>query len=382
MFPRHAATGRVRSGRAAGPLVALLLAIAPAGALAASPASADHPVRPSGDARTVAVPGPPAGKAFVAFGDSYASGPGLDPARDAGCGRSSANWASDVAEAYGLGPEGRGDWADYSCAGATADRDERSAAGGPGGTIVGQVERAARDGAIGPGTVAVTFTAGGNDGWAAKDHGSLYGVLAACVRAGTPCGPSRRVGPVAQLVPETLAGLLPTGLMDLLSSVLAGPDERDRWLAPSDLTAARMADRLTPAVAAIRARAPRATIAVVGYPRVVPPAGSPGCSGPLGLGWDLTGGEVAYVDGLLAAYDRAQRAALAAVDPTGGPVRFVDLRRASAGHDLCAGDEAWVSTPVLRGLGFGGDSLHPSADGMSAIADVVAAFGRATGLGR
>lgn len=350
MFPRHAAAGRVRSGRAAGllALLSLLLLVAPPVASASGP-----------------------GKAFVAFGDSYSSGPGLDPARDHGCGRSSVNWVSDVAEAFGLGPERSGDWADYSCAGATA-----------GDALVDQVQRAAADGAIGPATQAVTFTAGGNDVWAGKDRGSLYGALQACVRAGTPCGPSRRVGPVGQLLPEAVTGLLPTGLMGVVSSLFAGPDEGDRWLAPADVTAAGMADRLEPAVAAIRARAPRATIAVVGYPRVVPSAGSVGCSGPLGLGWALTGAEVDYLDGLLVAYDRAQRAALAAVDPTGGPVRFVDLRRASAGHDLCAGAHAWINTPVLRGLGFGGDSLHPSAQGMAAIADVVTAFGRATGLAR
>lgn len=361
MVPRHAAAGRVRSVALA---AAALLATAAAPAVVAPPPAAAAPDRP--------------GKEYVAFGDSYSSGPGLAPTRDGACGRSTVNWVSEVAAAFGLGAERRGNWADYSCAGATAGA-ERTAGGG---SLVDQVQRAGRDGAIGPGTRAVTFTAGGNDRWAGKDRGSLYGVLDACVRAGTPCGPARRVGPIGQLLPEAVTGLLPTGLAALLSSVLAGSDEADRWLAPDDVTASGMADRLEPAVAAIRARAPRATIAVVGYPRVVPKAGSPGCSGPLGLGWALTPGEVTYLDALLAAYDRAQRAALAAVDPSGGPVRFVDLRRASAGRDLCAGASAWINTPVLRGLGFGGESLHPSEGGMRGIADVVAAFGRATGLAR
>lgn len=321
-----------------------------------------------------------AGKTYVAFGDSYSSGPGLAPAREPGCGRSSANWASDVARMFGLGSERRGDWADYSCAGATAG-------GGPSGggsatTLEEQIDWAVRDGALGPDTGAVTFTAGGNDGWAGKDEDSLYDVLSACVEAGTPCGPARRVGPIGQLLPEKVTGLLPSGLMSLLTSVLAGDDERSRWLAPDDVTAVRMTARLRPAVEAIRRRAPDATIAVVGYPRVVPPAGSPGCAGPVGLGWGLESGEVTYLDGLLAAYDRAQRAAVAALDTAAGPVRYVDLRTPSVGHDLCSGPAAWVNAPILAGLGFGGDSLHPNVDGMDEIAGVVAAFARGTDLTR
>ena len=339
---------------------------APAGAGADVVAALGSAPVPSGPAKT-----------FVALGDSYSSGPGLAPSREPGCGRSTANWASDVAAIFGLGPEGAGDWADYSCAGATA------ADGGAvrdGATLRGQIARAARDGALGPGTEAIAFTAGGNDRWVDREHASLYDALRACVRAGTPCGPARRVGPLAQLLPDGLTGLLPSGLAEALASVLAGEDERDRWLAPSDVTAAGMVARLRPAVEDARRRAPDATVAVVGYPRVVPPAGSPGCSGPLGLVWGLDPAEVVYLDGLLGAYDRAQRAAVAELDASVGRVRFVDLRTPSTGHDLCSGRGAWVNAPVLAGLGFGGGSLHPTADGMDRIAGVVAAFARATGL--
>jgi len=359
VFPRHAAAGRVRSSA-----IALLLCT---GVAASSSSTA-----------SAAADAPP-DKTYVAFGDSYSSGPGLPPARESACGRSSANWASDVAREFGLGDERAGDWADFSCAGATA----ATPAGVPDApTLRNQIDEAAREGALGRGTEAVTFTAGGNDAWAGREHDTLYEVLSACVRGGTPCGPGRRVGPVGKLLPAQVTDLLPSGLMRLVSSVLAGDDERDRWLAPSDITTERMTARLRPAVEAIRRRAPGATIAVVGYPRVVPSAGSPGCAGPLGLGWGLEPGEVTYLDGLLAAYDRAQRAAVAALDGTAGPVRHVDLRTPSAGHDVCSGPRAWVNAPVLAGLGFGGESLHPSVGGMDEIAGVVAAFARATGLAR
>jgi hypothetical protein len=384
VIPRHVA-GRVRTALL--PALALAGLVVPASASAARGPST---VAARADPAPVAV-GPgilasfggdpaPSGRAkvFVALGDSYSSGPGLAPSREPGCGRSTANWASDVAAIFGLGPEGAGDWADYSSAGATA-----SLTGAPaddGATLPGQIDRAARDGALGPGTEAIAFTAGGNDRWGDREHASLYDALRACVRAGAPCGPARRIGPVARLLPDGLAGLLPSGLGSALASVLAGDDERDRWLAPSDVTAAGMVARLRPAGEDARRRAPDATVAVVGYPRVVPPAGSSGCSGPLGLVWGLDPAEVVYLDGLLDAYDRAQRAAVAELDAAVGRVRFVDLRTPSTGHDLCSGRGAWINAPVLAGLGFGGDSLHPTADGMDRIAGVVAAFARATGL--
>ncbi|WP_026910815.1 SGNH/GDSL hydrolase family protein [Patulibacter minatonensis] len=343
MVPRPVAAGRVRSPAHIALLVLLLLLAA----VAAGPASAAAP----------------SGKPYVALGDSYSSGPGLEPTREPGCARSAVNYASVLARELGLGAERRGRWADYSCAGATA--------AGPGTSVPVQVGWAAADRTIGPATRVVTFTAGGNDPWAGRDHDTLYDVLAACVRAGTPCGPARRAGPLAQLLPDALTDLLPSDLMRAVASVLAGDDERSRWLSPDDLTPGRMTATLRPAVAAIRARAPRATIAVVGYPRVVPPTGSSGCAGPVGLGWALDADEVTYLDALLAAYDRAQRAAAAALGRSSGPVRFVDVRTPSAGHDLCAGDAAWVSAPVLGGLGFLGESLHPKDAGMAEIAGLV-----------
>lgn len=320
---------------------------------------------------------PVGGKAYVALGDSYSSGPGLDPTREAGCGRSQVNYASRVAGAFGLGAERRGRWADYSCAGASAT----TSAGTP-ISVLDQIGWAVGDRALGPATRTVTFTAGGNDGWVGKDHDTLYAVLTECIRAGTPCGPARRAGPIAQILPEFLTSLLPSGVMRLVASVLAGDDEQGRWLSPADLTPARMTAKLRPAVTAIRARAKNATIAIVGYPRVVPAAGSPGCAGPLGLGWALDPDEIVYLDGLLAAYDRAQRAAVGDLNGTVGPVEYVDLRTPSTGHDLCAGGQGWVNAPILAGLGFLGDSLHPSIQGMDQIADAVEAVASAAGLRR
>jgi lysophospholipase L1-like esterase len=320
-------------------------------------------------------PGAPVGKRYVALGDSYSSGPGLAPSREPGCGRSAVNYASRLAAALGLGPERRGDWADYSCAGATVRRGKA-----PGISIPDQVRWATQERALGPATRAVSLTAGGNDSWSGRPHDALSAILAACVASGPPCGPGRRVGPLAQLLPEGLTALLPTGVAELLAAPLAGAREDDRWTTPAQVTAARATARLAPAVASIREAAPHATIALVGYPQVVPTSGRAGCAGPLGLGWSLEAGEVRYVNALLDALDGALRAAVADLDRPGAPVRYVDLRGPSRGHDLCAGPDAWVSAPVAQGLGFLGSSLHPNRRGMDAFATVVERLVDGTGL--
>jgi len=310
------------------------------------------------------------GKVYVALGDSYSAGPGLAPTREPGCSRSAANYASLLAAALHLGTERRDGWADYSCSGATARRDASAV------SVPEQIGWARDDGALGPATRMVTFTAGGNDGWAGRRHDALYAVLAACVRAGSPCGPQRRVGPVGRLLSEELTGLLPSGVASVVDGLLADGDERGRWTLPEDLTTARMLRLVRPLVAELRRAAPSATIAVVGYPSIVPSDGR-GCAGPLGLGWSLEPDETRYLDRLLTAYDRAERTAVAALDRERPPVRYVDLRTPSRGHDLCAGGASWISPPILAGLGFGGESLHPTAAGMERFAAVVGELRRA-----
>jgi GDSL-like Lipase/Acylhydrolase family len=83
---------------------------------------------------------PEPGGAYVALGSSYASGPVIPETLDAGCGRSSSNYAHLVAARLGL------QLTDASCQGATTD-----------GVISGQFA------ALTPNTKYVTVTVGGND---------------------------------------------------------------------------------------------------------------------------------------------------------------------------------------------------------------------------
>src|SRR3954462_14362 len=89
---------------------------------------------------------------YVALGSSFASGPGIDPVIDAGCGRSGANYAHLVADRLGY------DLVDVTSGGATIDDVLfRPQALMRGGTVPPQLE------AVLPDADLVTVTVGGND---------------------------------------------------------------------------------------------------------------------------------------------------------------------------------------------------------------------------
>lgn len=105
--------------------------------------------------------------------------------------------------------------------------------------------------------------------------------------------------------------------------------------------------------------APEATVVLVGYPRLMPSSGT--CD-TLGISAD----DVTTVAGAEDALDETLAEAA-----TEAGVRYVSIRDASAGHDACAGAEAWTNGgSVDQGDGI---VFHPNARGMSAIADLVAA---------
>ena len=54
-----------------------------------------------------------------------------------------------------------------------------------------------------------------------------------------------------------------------------------------------------------------------------------------------------------------------------GKATYIDVLEASAGHDICAGADAWVNgfdTDVTRALAF-----HPFAEEQQAVADLILA---------
>jgi len=137
---------------------------------------------------------------------------------------------------------------------------------------------------------------------------------------------------------------------DLFSSLVAGarpPGVR--------VTLERVSRRVSRIVAAIRARAPAAVIAVVGYPRIVPERGT--CAA---LPFDARDNR--YLDRVERALNAGLRRA------AGDQAVYVDTYGPSVGHDVCARD-AWVnggSTRALKALAY-----HPYASGMRASATAI-----------
>ncbi|WP_211308000.1 GDSL-type esterase/lipase family protein [Geodermatophilus normandii] len=100
---------------------------------------------------------------------------------------------------------------------------------------------------------------------------------------------------------------------------------------------------LVEALSAVRQAAPRARVAILGYPAILPPTG--GCFDRM----PIAEGDVPYPYGLQATLNDAVRRAAAATGVT-----FVDLSAASAGHDACPADR--------RPLGRAGPAGHQRGD--------------------
>lgn len=305
-----------RRGLLAVVLAALLMAPACSGSDAASPPAKQPPSSPSSSPPTSPPTSPPFQR-YVALGDSYSAGP-LIPTTDlaAGCARSDHNYPSLVARALRVRT-----FVDVTCSGArTADL----AASQPGfgdATIPPQLHALDRR------TDLVTLGIGGNDL-------DLFGtVIATCTR---------------------LRASDPTGSPCARQLAAQGPNLQ--------AATATIADHVTTALRAVHRRAPKATVVLVGYPRLAPDRGT--CPAlPLAVGDYAEGRQIAV------SLDRALRRA---AHRTG--TRYVDMYTASRGHDICS-TRPWVNgKETLRDKAL---AYHPLAAGMRAdAARVLAALRR------
>ena len=259
-----------------------------------------------------APPGPVAGTRYVALGDSYTAGPRIGPVAGppAGCERS----VNDYPHLFAAASEA--ELRDVSCGGARIDdlSDAQPVSGG-----LNPPQLAALDAR----TELVTVGIGGNDLGFAE-------IVRSCLSASPTATPCR-------------------------DRFAAGGDDELRARIDA------LGPRLTTTYAAIARRAPAARRVVVGYPSVLPAAGS-GCFPAL----PVSPGDVTYLRGVLTALNdeirgRAQQAGAVYVD-TAGP---------SVGHDVCAAPgTAWVEGVLPAAPGI---PLHPNALGHAAIAQAVRA---------
>jgi lysophospholipase L1-like esterase len=118
--------------------------------------------------------------------------------------------------------------------------------------------------------------------------------------------------------------------------------------------ARRVAGRVRGAVRAVTSRAPQADVYVVGYPQILPPS-SP-CA-EVGVG----AADLPVLHAISRSLNRSLRRGAEAAGAT-----YVDLEAASQGHDVCAGEEAWINGPeFLAGIAA---PFHPLAEGMRGAA--------------
>jgi lysophospholipase L1-like esterase len=294
-------------------LLVTLLLLAGCGA-APSPGSTDGARSSLGPTPSVAAPIP----SYVALGDSYTAAPYVYLTDVAGgCLRSNGNYPALLAKQL---PVTR--LVDVSCSAATTSDLTR-----PQRTFDGrrppQLDALTRD------TRLVTLGIGGNDF-------GLFGSLS----SGCPL-----VGPEGGSVTNAPDGPR-CGQVDLAA-------------ATSDIRGIRRL--LTGALDRVHRRAPKATVVLVGYPRITSTSGS--CPRLL----PVSRADAVVIDRLTHRLSDAMRSAAKASGS-----RFVDMYAASDGHDVCAGRAAWVNgvrTDTNRAA-----SLHPFAQEQQAVADRIAAL--------
>jgi lysophospholipase L1-like esterase len=250
---------------------------------------------------------------YVALGDSYSAGSGilpLDPAASPLCARSTANYPHVLAARTGA------QLTDVTCGGAQT----KDFAGSQYPGVAPQLD------ALSGATRLVTMTIGGND------NNTFIDAILACGSAGA----------------ATL------GLGHPCQSLYGSSfdDTIDSSTYPA----------LVSALSAVRAKAPGARVAILGYPWILPASFDPTCF----VKMPIASGDVPYLRDLQAHLNSAVQRAAAATGAT-----YVDMSAVSEGHDACqAAGTRWIE-PVLFGTNF--VPVHPNALGESAMADRTAA---------
>uniref|UniRef100_UPI0034DFEAD4 SGNH/GDSL hydrolase family protein n=1 Tax=Streptomyces flavofungini TaxID=68200 RepID=UPI0034DFEAD4 len=107
----------------------------------------------------------------------------------------------------------------------------------------------------------------------------------------------------------------------------------------------------------IKAKSPKARVAILGYPWITPAASVPGCFAKM----PIAEGDIPYLRDLQAHLNGAARRAASETGTT-----FVDLAAASDAHDACRpAGQRWIE-PVLFGTNF--VPVHPNAAGEAGMA--------------
>ena len=242
---------------------------------------------------------------YVALGDSYSSAAGLKPVINVLCQRSARNYAHLIkARTHATR------FTDVTCGGAkTTDFFDAQYPG-----TAPQLD------AVTKSTRLVTMTIGGNDG------DVFTSMIASCASVSS-------------------------------GDVTGNPCQKKEGATFSDTIAKKTYPGLVKALTAVRARAPRATVVILGYPRLLPDVGDPHCYASM----PYSMGDVPYMMGVEEDLNMAVEKAAA---QTGA--RYVDMFPSSKGHDACApASRRWIE-PLVGAVGA--NPVHPNAVGEAAMA--------------
>ncbi|EFE65005.1 SGNH/GDSL hydrolase family protein [Streptomyces sp. NWU49] len=245
---------------------------------------------------------------YVALGDSYSAGSGVLPVDPTNllCLRSTVNYPHVITARTGARLK------DVTCGAAqTKDFTESQYPG-----------VAPQTNALGTDTDLVTLTIGGND------NGTFINAMTACGTAG------------------------------VLSGGKGSPCKDKYGTSFTDQIDANTYPALKSALRTVRAKAPNARVAVLGYPWIMPAEADPSCFVKL----PVAAGDVSYVRGIQA---RLNAAVERASEETGAT--YVDFSRVSEGHDACKpGGTRWIE-PLLFGNSL--VPVHPNALGQQRMAE-------------
>lgn len=246
------------------------------------------------------------GLRYVAMGDSYSAASGVfppDPEADPRCARSTANYPHVVASRIGARLN------DVTCGGADTSDYFTSQHDG----VAPQLD------ALGRRTRLVTMTIGGNDS----------GVF--------------------------ITSIVECGRLGVLSLGRGNPCQQTYGSSFVDTIRSTTYPSLVRALKAVHKRAPRAKVAILGYPWILPR--TVGCFDKL----PVAEGDVPYLRDLQRVLNNAVRRAARAT----GSI-YVNLNRVSDGHDACQPiGVRWVE-PVLQGTNP--VVVHPNALGETRMA--------------
>lgn len=261
---------------------------------------------------------------YVAIGDSFTSAPYV-PNTDlaAGCLRSDANYPSLLAADLEITS-----LVDVSCSGAET-RDVRRQQ-----SLFGEERALPQLRPLTADTDLVTVGLGGND----------FGIFGQLARTCPVTGPDGEVVGGQGAGGQGARGFAATcGRID--------PSVADRL--------PQIEQRLVRVLREVSQRAPDATVVLVGYPRFLD------IDGPTCPQLPVTREDARGLD----AFSAALNDAMARAARRGG-AEYADMYTPSAGHGVCAGEEAWVNgvnTDTQRAL-----ALHPVSRGQAAVAEVLA----------